>query len=600
MIEIAEALQTILERWDALIDRYDKADKRTWKKEMDNIHFPVMQIPPVLQLLGAPKDEIQIFGSFFRHAIRRDHPGMTLEVLRQIPKAATDPLMITKGSKPNSYVFVLELQDVNGATVVVPLELNKTILGEATTEHFFNSAYGKTEWWDKNKPDFTWFKKQINECKVLYVNKNKSIAYFRSCGNAFPVASEVREALSELIVSEDMKNVKTEKDLDEFKRAQNEEEWNMPEEMNHMHGNQTAEESNTPGEAEPASPVQEDSFTDSYYREISDSLVDADPPMPKEASDDLWRRAMYLCCSMRGFEDAEERYGPNIEAWEAYVPQHEDIRGRIEQAGEAYRAGKRAEERAQAIGDAQRAMEKSQTFFAAEREKLIAREQAYRDRIAAMHEEIGMLERKTEDIAPEAMAKCLATAMQFLQEAEKTRKAAFDRPRIVSSELLASTRNAVKDAYFSVKLAPSKVKAFLRRQAYREVDALLRQTAEVFGAGVASLSEQRDAILQRAHGLQSAEAFYREAIPAVLAEDKEDKHSYLTDLHAAQKMAEAGFGAHAIRNALLKESPRRREMEAGQATGIAREVTIQKQQENQNARRSQDPYDPAAAQGVGR
>ena len=126
MIEIAEALQTVLKRWDALIDRYDKADKRIWKKEMDNIHFPVMQIPPVLQLLGAPKDEIQIFGSFFCHAIRWNHPGMTLEVLRQIPKAATDPLMITKGSKPNSYVFVLELQDDNGATVVVQLELNKT------------------------------------------------------------------------------------------------------------------------------------------------------------------------------------------------------------------------------------------------------------------------------------------------------------------------------------------------------------------------------------------------------------------------------------------------------------------------------------------
>ena len=183
---------------------------------MDNIHFPVMQIPPVLQLLGAPKDEIQIFGSFFRHAIRRDHPGMTLEVLRQIPKAATDPLMITKGSKPNSYVFVLELQDANGATVVAPLELNKTILGEATTEHFFNSAYGKSAWKNRKVPSYIWFAKKVENREILYLNENKSIAYFRSCGNDSPVASEVCEALSELIVSEDMKNVKTEKDLDEF------------------------------------------------------------------------------------------------------------------------------------------------------------------------------------------------------------------------------------------------------------------------------------------------------------------------------------------------------------------------------------------------
>lgn len=215
----AEDLGEVVRRWNRLIDEYASSDKEIWRRDRDQEHIPVMKIPLVLQMLDVPFEDIKIFGSFFAHSVNQHtHPGMTLDILRQIPKQIIDPLMVVRGNKPDTYVFVIEVQDNNGATVVVPIEINKEILGQVSSENFINSAYGKTKGANKDQPAFGWFKARIESRDVLYCNKNKSLKYFRSCEGVFPVASELTEALSTFIVSEDFRNVKTEEDLARIKR----------------------------------------------------------------------------------------------------------------------------------------------------------------------------------------------------------------------------------------------------------------------------------------------------------------------------------------------------------------------------------------------
>ena len=167
-----ERLREDEKRWNALIDRYDAADKVKWKKEKDGEMFPFMDVPLVMMLLDVSFDQVQAYGSFFAHSVNKDHPGMTLDLLRQLPRKMTDPLMVTRGNKPDSYVFVVDLKDSNGATVVVPIAINKRLATNHATVNIVNSAFGKTRGKNNNIPSLNWFAKQLDEGTVIYVNNS--------------------------------------------------------------------------------------------------------------------------------------------------------------------------------------------------------------------------------------------------------------------------------------------------------------------------------------------------------------------------------------------------------------------------------------------
>lgn len=118
-------LQQDQKAWNNLIDEYEKSDKNVWKKYNNGKLYDLMKIPLVLQLLHVPYDDIKVYGSFFQHSLRASHPGMTTNLLRQLPASIADPVMVLRGNKPDSYVFVLELKTDKGASVVAPVEINK-------------------------------------------------------------------------------------------------------------------------------------------------------------------------------------------------------------------------------------------------------------------------------------------------------------------------------------------------------------------------------------------------------------------------------------------------------------------------------------------
>lgn len=199
--------------WNALIDRYDAADKKKWKAKKDGKLFRVMDVPLVMQLLNIPYDSLHVFGSFFTHSVNPEHKGMTLDLLRQVPRQMTDPLMIVRGNKPDSYVFVVDLKDTNGATIVVPVEINKRGNSSKAIANVIDTAFGKTVSETDDRPSLRWFRQRANRGDVLYINKKKSIAWLRANGNSSPAESANSNALSKFIVSGVGQNVKTEVDL---------------------------------------------------------------------------------------------------------------------------------------------------------------------------------------------------------------------------------------------------------------------------------------------------------------------------------------------------------------------------------------------------
>ncbi|MEX5284237.1 hypothetical protein QCO44_01085 [Selenomonas sputigena] len=214
-----ERLRADEKSWNAMIDRYDAADKRKWEKEENGTLFHVMDVPLVLQILNIPYDSLHVFGSFFAHSVNKNHKGMTLDLLRQLPRKMADPLMITRGNKPDSYVFAVGLKDANGATIVVPVEINKNVERDGATANIINSAFGKTAGKKGNKASLKWFEKQFNNNNVLYMNKKESITWLQSYWNGSPAIVATSNALSASIVSGNFQNVKTETDLEAVRRS---------------------------------------------------------------------------------------------------------------------------------------------------------------------------------------------------------------------------------------------------------------------------------------------------------------------------------------------------------------------------------------------
>lgn len=138
----------------------------------------VMTTPLVLKLTGAEVLPVEIAKTDLEKILNGKHAGdMTPEIMKQLPRALTNPIMIFKSyTGPNGEerrVVVVDLKDSNGATIVVPFELKVTTRRNYEINRIA-SAYGKTK--KKSKiPSYEWFIAQLNEENLLYFNRKKAI-----------------------------------------------------------------------------------------------------------------------------------------------------------------------------------------------------------------------------------------------------------------------------------------------------------------------------------------------------------------------------------------------------------------------------------------
>ena len=165
------------------------------------------QTPLVMHLLGADfltlRAHPHVFDGLFPNARKsspnhHSHVQMSRSVLKQIPEALSDPIAVFRDDASSPLVFMLDVMDDAGKTVIVPVELNAH--GRSAEINLALSAYGK----ENN----LWFELKPNNDAVLYVNSKKMRRWNQSSGTNSLRGSNAsgRSVLTE----EDLVNLKSE------------------------------------------------------------------------------------------------------------------------------------------------------------------------------------------------------------------------------------------------------------------------------------------------------------------------------------------------------------------------------------------------------
>lgn len=172
-----------------IAERQLDADEKSFADSVDRFMagkistdtIQVMRTPLVMRLVGAEVLPVEISVSDLKKVLVDKHTDITPDIMKQIPRALTDPMMIfsTYSGKNGEVrkVIVLELKDKNGATIVIPMELERKKGNYEVNQ--ITSAYGKT---DKKtrRTSFAWFQKQLQEGKLEYANRKKATNWISS------------------------------------------------------------------------------------------------------------------------------------------------------------------------------------------------------------------------------------------------------------------------------------------------------------------------------------------------------------------------------------------------------------------------------------
>lgn len=170
-------------------------DADAWKKAVDAFLadklsrkslIPVLsQTPLVFQLVGAKNLPMVTRQKVLTKVLKEKH-HLDLELVKQIPKALAEPVMIVRstGVDANSDItVVLDLRDRHRATVVVPVMFSDT--GHGYEMNFLPSIYVKND--EKTKmPNNQWFVEQMISGNVLYADKKKVTEWNRVAKRQLP------------------------------------------------------------------------------------------------------------------------------------------------------------------------------------------------------------------------------------------------------------------------------------------------------------------------------------------------------------------------------------------------------------------------------
>lgn len=154
----------------------------------------VMTTPLVLKLTGAEVLPVEIAKTDLEKILNGKHAGdMTPEIMKQLPRALTNPIMIFKSyTGPNGEerrVVVVDLKDNNGATIVVPFELKATNTERRYIVNRIVSVYGKTGKRTRT-PSYEWFGRQLENGNLLYANRKKAINEILQRSPNWPIPEE--------------------------------------------------------------------------------------------------------------------------------------------------------------------------------------------------------------------------------------------------------------------------------------------------------------------------------------------------------------------------------------------------------------------------
>jgi hypothetical protein len=205
-----EALARDAEAFAAEVDKVEAAGVAP-----QNPVVMLRQTPLVLQMIGrdvlsgkeAGNNGIFVSPHTFRNVLEGRHP-LTWNMLKRIPEAMADPIMIfdSAGKRTRGdVVFMLEMTDDNGATVIVPVMLRAK--DEKRIEiDVVKSAYAKE---DDGVPNNEWFRREA-EKRARYVNRKKTERWQRDTGVQFPVATLTNASGNKIYTDADLVKLRQE------------------------------------------------------------------------------------------------------------------------------------------------------------------------------------------------------------------------------------------------------------------------------------------------------------------------------------------------------------------------------------------------------
>lgn len=143
------------------------------KKMPKNIK--VMTTPLVMNLIGEKILPIYISPKVMEKILKGKHgEEISSEILKKLPKALTDPLMILKAvnnkgfEDKNKKLVVVDMKDNNGATIMVPFIMDVKA-NRYELANVIESVYGK----GREKPNDQWYIKRLKRGDAVYANKKR-------------------------------------------------------------------------------------------------------------------------------------------------------------------------------------------------------------------------------------------------------------------------------------------------------------------------------------------------------------------------------------------------------------------------------------------
>ena len=244
-------------------------------------------------------------------------------------------------------------------------------------------------------------------------------------------------------------------------------------------------------------------FDDSYMNSL---LADAEELMPSEEFEKIDEPVRQMQESVQNFREAEKLEGPQPETWKAFQPQHQQIVENMEKMNASYQQQEPAEVKQEARQRTAASIQQADSFFKDAYQKLMERDRTMQQEMAAMREQLAMMQRIMVNFSPDAMMKCMMAGADYLHEAERARKSAQKEPTQAHRSFYQAARQSVHSVYQNIKEAPQRACEAFKQKAYAEADKGLRRIAGVFDKGIAALTERRNAILNLSPLAKQAEA----------------------------------------------------------------------------------------------
>ena len=191
-----EQLQRDLEEWARQVDAFDPAPSRGADKRR---LLSVCRTPDVLRKLGAPDLPMTMTARNLEKVLsdKQDHQ-LPKDLVKQLPKALAEPVMVFESAtEANSFVVLTELTH-EGRSVMVAVHLDTERQNIRVND--IASAY--------KRGNEGWYIRQIEDGRLLYQDKKKSLAWARTKGLQLPRVRKLPSRLSEKRILTDADIVK--------------------------------------------------------------------------------------------------------------------------------------------------------------------------------------------------------------------------------------------------------------------------------------------------------------------------------------------------------------------------------------------------------